>query len=61
MLQRRGVVGGIDFGSTGEVKRIDVRRIQEWLDKECIVIVSNLGYSSAGEVLNCKYAKISFS
>ncbi|XP_074590463.1 putative amino-acid acetyltransferase NAGS2, chloroplastic isoform X2 [Curcuma longa] len=53
--KRRGVVGGIDFGSTGEVKRIDVRRIQEWLDKECIVIVSNLGYSSAGEVLNCNY------
>ncbi|WOK93121.1 putative amino-acid acetyltransferase NAGS2, chloroplastic [Canna indica] len=51
--KRRGVVDGIDFGSTGEVKKIDVPRIQEWLNKECIVIVSNLGYSSAGEVLNC--------
>ncbi|CAL9160865.1 unnamed protein product [Musa hybrid cultivar] len=51
--KRRGVVDGIDFGSTGEVKKIDVPRIREWLDKECIVIVSNLGYSSAGGVLNC--------
>ncbi|XP_008795648.2 probable amino-acid acetyltransferase NAGS1, chloroplastic isoform X1 [Phoenix dactylifera] len=51
--KRRGVVDGVDFGSTGEVKKIYVSRIQERLDKECIVIVSNLGYSSSGEVLNC--------
>ncbi|PKU71941.1 probable amino-acid acetyltransferase NAGS2, chloroplastic isoform X1 [Dendrobium catenatum] len=51
--KRRGVVEGIDFGATGEVKRIDVSRIRERLDRDCIVIVSNLGYSSAGEVLNC--------
>lgn len=51
--KRKGVVEGIDFGATGEVKRIDVSRIRERLDRDCIVIVSNLGYSSAGEVLNC--------
>ncbi|KAH9303737.1 hypothetical protein KI387_008141, partial [Taxus chinensis] len=51
--KRRGVVGGIDFGATGEVKRIDVSRIRERLEANCIVIVSNLGYSSSGEVLNC--------
>ncbi|CAL9187909.1 unnamed protein product [Musa hybrid cultivar] len=51
--KRRGVVEGIDFGSTGEVKRIDVSSIRERLDRDCIVIVSNLGYSSSGEVLNC--------
>lgn len=30
--------------------------MRERLDGGCIVILSNLGYSSSGEVLNCKYA-----
>ncbi|XP_059624021.1 probable amino-acid acetyltransferase NAGS1, chloroplastic isoform X2 [Cornus florida] len=51
--KRRGVVEGIDYGATGEVKKIDVTRIRERLDKDYIVIMSNLGYSSSGEVLNC--------
>ncbi|KAI0493177.1 hypothetical protein KFK09_027453 [Dendrobium nobile] len=51
--KRRGVVDGIDYGLTGEVKKIDVPRIRERLVKDSIVIVSNLGYSSTGEVLNC--------
>lgn len=51
--KRRGVVGGIDYMATGEVKRIDVSRIRERLEANCVVIVSNLGYSSTGQVLNC--------
>ncbi|KAF9621160.1 hypothetical protein IFM89_016654 [Coptis chinensis] len=51
--KRRGVVDGVDYGSTGEVKKIDVFRICERLDKDCIVILSNVGYSSTGEDLNC--------
>ncbi|MQM07878.1 hypothetical protein Taro_040723 [Colocasia esculenta] len=51
--KRRGVVEGIDYGATGEVKKIDISRIRERLEKNCIVVVSNLGYSSSGEVLNC--------
>eukprot|EP00261_Vitis_vinifera_P032951 XP_019074194.1 PREDICTED: probable amino-acid acetyltransferase NAGS1, chloroplastic isoform X2 [Vitis vinifera] len=51
--KRRGVVEGIDYGATGLVKRVDVSRIRERLDASCIVILSNLGYSSSGEVLNC--------
>ncbi|CAA6653561.1 unnamed protein product [Spirodela intermedia] len=47
------LVEGVDYGATGEVKKIDVSRIRERLDKDCIVIMSNLGYSSSGEVLNC--------
>ena len=54
--QRRGVVKGVDFGSTGEVKKVDISRMRERLDGDCIVILSNLGYSSSGEVLDCKYA-----
>ncbi|XP_015890353.3 probable amino-acid acetyltransferase NAGS2, chloroplastic isoform X2 [Ziziphus jujuba] len=51
--KRRGVVGGVDYGATGEVKKVDVSRMRERLDGGCIVIMSNLGYSSTGEVLNC--------
>ncbi|PIA64957.1 hypothetical protein AQUCO_00100431v1 [Aquilegia coerulea] len=51
--KRRGVVEGVDYGSTGEVKKIDVLRIRERLDKDCIVVLSNVGYSSTGEDLNC--------
>ncbi|XP_027919735.1 probable amino-acid acetyltransferase NAGS2, chloroplastic isoform X3 [Vigna unguiculata] len=53
--KRRGVVKGVDFGSTGEVKKVDVSRMHERLDGNCIVILSNLGYSSSGEVLDCNY------
>nr|CAB3454790.1 unnamed protein product [Digitaria exilis] len=56
---RRGVVNGIDYGFTGEVKKIDVSRIRERLDSDSIVVVSNMGYSSSGEVLNCKYVVFS--
>ncbi|KAH7435721.1 hypothetical protein KP509_06G076900 [Ceratopteris richardii] len=51
--KRRGVVDGVDYGATGEVKRLDVARIRKRLEDNCIVIISNLGYSSSGEVLNC--------
>jgi len=51
--KRRGVVKGIDFGAIGEVKKVDVARIRERLDAGCIVLLSNLGYCSSGEVLNC--------
>lgn len=56
LWQRKGVVDGVDYGFTGEVKKVDVGRMCERLDGGCIVILSNLGYSSSGEVLNCKYA-----
>ncbi|CAA7035902.1 unnamed protein product [Microthlaspi erraticum] len=51
--KRRGVVDGVDFGATGEVKKIDVERICERLDGGSVVLLRNLGHSSSGEVLNC--------
>ncbi|CAI5533074.1 unnamed protein product [Closterium sp. Naga37s-1] len=51
--KRRGVVGGVDYGATGEVKRVDVARIRSRLDSSCVVLLSNLGFTPAGEVLNC--------
>uniref|UniRef100_A0A453FEV5 Amino-acid N-acetyltransferase n=1 Tax=Aegilops tauschii subsp. strangulata TaxID=200361 RepID=A0A453FEV5_AEGTS len=61
LLLRRGVVGGIDYGFIGEVKEIDVSRIRERLDRDSIVIVSNMGYSSAGEVLNCNTYEVAMA
>ena len=52
--QRRGVVDGVDFGSTGEVKKVDVARIRARLESNSVVILSNVGYTASGEVLNCK-------
>ncbi|KAJ6678926.1 AMINO-ACID ACETYLTRANSFERASE [Salix purpurea] len=52
--KRRGVFEGVDFGATGEVKKVNVTRMHERLDGGCIVVLSNLGYSISGEVLNCK-------
>ncbi len=40
---------GIDYGATGEVKRVDVSHICERLDAGSIVILSNLGSSSSGQ------------
>ncbi|CAA2979313.1 probable amino-acid acetyltransferase NAGS1, chloroplastic [Olea europaea subsp. europaea] len=51
--KRRGIVEGIDYASTGEIKKIDVSRIRERLDQDCIVLMNDLGYSTLGEVLNC--------
>ncbi|KAK1367419.1 putative aspartate/glutamate/uridylate kinase [Heracleum sosnowskyi] len=53
VTKRKGVVEGIDYGATGEVKKVDVAHIRERLDQDSIVILSNLGYSSSGEALNC--------
>ncbi|KAI5352430.1 hypothetical protein L3X38_005321 [Prunus dulcis] len=52
--KRIGVVTGVDYGETGEVKKVDVRRIRERLDGGyCIVLLRNIGYSSSGKSLNC--------
>ncbi|KAK9733395.1 hypothetical protein RND81_04G065400 [Saponaria officinalis] len=51
--KRRGVVKDIAHGATGDVKKVDVAQVRERLGAGSIVLVSNLGYSSSGEVLNC--------
>lgn len=40
-------------GDHGEVRKIDSAGIRERLDQDSIVILSNLGYSGTGEVINC--------
>ena len=47
-----GVRDGIDFGHSGDVRRIDSDGIRNQLDQGSIVLLSPLGYSPAGEILH---------
>jgi amino-acid N-acetyltransferase len=47
-----GILDGVDFHYTGQVRRVDSAAIAEALDHGRIVLVSNLGYSPTGEVFN---------
>ncbi|MGR9051759.1 MAG: amino-acid N-acetyltransferase, partial [Gammaproteobacteria bacterium] len=47
-----GVIDGIDFGHTGEVRRIDCEALHKQLDQHNVVLLSPIGYSPSGEVFN---------
>lgn len=47
-----GVIDGVDFHHTGECRSIDTDAIDNLLSAEHIVLISNLGFSSTGEVFN---------
>ena len=49
-----GIRNGIDFGHTGEVRRIDCEAIQQQLELNNIVLLSPIGYSPTGEAFNCR-------
>ena len=49
-----GVHHGIDYGHTGEVRRIDTQAIRQQLDLGNIVLISPMGYSPSGEAFNCQ-------
>jgi amino-acid N-acetyltransferase len=47
-----GVRDGVDFGHTGEVRRVDAEGIRTQLDQGDMVLLSPIGYSPTGEVFN---------
>ncbi len=47
-----GIRNGIDYGYTGEVRRIDTAAIIRQLDEGNIVLIAPVGYSPTGEVFN---------
>lgn len=47
-----GVVDGVDYQHTGEVRRIDAEAINQLLDQRHLVLLSHLGYSPTGEIFN---------
>lgn len=53
-----GVIEGIDYGHTGEVRRIDSQAIHRLLDLNSVVLLSPIGYSPSGEVFNLSAEKV---
>jgi len=47
-----GIYHGIDFHYTGKVRKIASEAIKKQLEQNNIVLLSNLGYSTTGEVFN---------
>lgn len=47
-----GVIEGVDYQHTGEVRRINTQGIQSLLEQRTLVLLPHLGYSPTGEVFN---------
>lgn len=56
-----GIVDGVDFQYTGEVRRIDAEGLKRQLDGGCIPIMGPFGYSPAGEIFNLAYEDVAAS
>jgi amino-acid N-acetyltransferase len=55
MAKPHGVSEGVDLGLTGQVRKIDIASIQQYLHNQSIVLVPATGYSMTGEVFNLSY------
>jgi len=47
-----GIIDGIDYQHTGQVRRIDHAAIHQQLDQDNVVLISPIGYSPSGEIFN---------
>jgi amino-acid N-acetyltransferase len=56
-----GIREGVDYCFTGEVRRIDIRAINTWLDNGAIVLLSPLGYSPTGEIFNVSAEEVAIA
>lgn len=56
-----GIRDGVDYCFTGEVRRIDIRAINTWLDNGAIALLSPLGYSPTGEVFNVSAEEVAIA
>ncbi|OGT73739.1 MAG: amino-acid N-acetyltransferase [Gammaproteobacteria bacterium RIFCSPLOWO2_02_FULL_56_15] len=53
-----GVIDGVDYQYTGEIRRIDVDAINERLKSQEIILVPPLGYSITGEIFNLSASEL---
>ena len=56
-----GVHNGIDFKSTGSVRKVEREPILQSLSKGAIVLIPPLGFSPTGEAFNLSYEEVSSS
>ncbi len=53
-----GIIDGIDFQFTGEIRSVDSHGITRLLDDNNIVLISPVGYSLTGELFNVSFADV---
>lgn len=53
-----GVIDGIDFAHTGEVRKIDAKAISKVLENNAIVLLNCIGYSRTGETFNLSVEEV---
>jgi amino-acid N-acetyltransferase len=53
-----GIIDGVDYQHTGEVRRINTAALRQRLDAGAMVLVPPLGYSPTGEVFNLNAADV---
>jgi len=53
-----GIIDGVDYQHTGEVRRINTNAMHQRLDAGAMVLISPLGYSPTGEVFNLNAADV---
>ena len=53
-----GVIDGVDYRHTGEVRRVDADALRNLLNSGSIALVPGLGYSPTGEVFNLSAADV---
>jgi amino-acid N-acetyltransferase len=56
-----GVLEGVDYQHTGQVRRIDAEAIRQRLDEGAIALIAPIGYSPTGEVFNLSAAEVATS
>jgi amino-acid N-acetyltransferase len=56
-----GVVNGVDFQHTGEVRKVDAAGIRRRLDDSEVVLLSPMGFSPTGDVFNCTLEDVATS
>ena len=55
-----GVIDGVDYQHTGEVRRIDHQAITHLLDQYNVVLLSCSGYSPSGEMFNLSLEDVAY-
>jgi amino-acid N-acetyltransferase len=53
-----GILNGVDYQHTGEVRGIDAESIQQQLQFGGLVLISSIGFSPTGEAFNLSYQEV---
>jgi len=53
-----GVLNGVDFGWTGQVRKVDVESISAHLDSGALLLQTAQGYAVTGEIFNLSYEEL---